>query len=121
MMTEPVLVRELEAIRDTMQDGFRGVHDRLDVLNGRVRAAEATQQVLTDRSERNEHNIEALGANLTHLQTKGCAVGAILHGGAAPEAGWWTPKRTAGVTMGGTGLLVAAFEFGKAFLERLWK
>ena len=41
-----------QLILDQMQDGFRGVHDRLDTINGRTRENEKDIAVLKDRATR---------------------------------------------------------------------
>lgn len=101
-MTEPVLVRELEEIRDSLRDGFRGVHDRLDAVNGRLRDNESAVCVLEDRSERTER-----------------ILGALPHG-----IGRWTPKRAAqvgGAGVGGAAVLLGLIELAKTVLPQLWK
>ncbi len=123
-MTEPVLQRELEAIRDVMTDGFAGVHSRLDTLNGRVRETEEMVSVLEDRSQRNETGIGSLGDRLALLQTKGCAVGQVLHGMSSErgDAPWWTPKRAAqvgGIAGGGVAVTLGLIELGKAVVTAL--
>ena len=40
---------ELDRFYDTLRDGFAGVHNRLDVLNGRTRLTEQKIAVLEDR------------------------------------------------------------------------
>jgi hypothetical protein len=120
MTDEPVLLRELVEIRDTMKVGFAGVHSRLDVLNGRIRSAEGTQQVLTDRSERNERHIDELGVELHDLHTGGCAVGKAIHEGAVMMPPWWTPKKVAAAGVGGSALVLGLIELGKAIVQA-WK
>lgn len=44
------LLQVLHMIREDQQSGFRGVHDRLDKLNGRVREAELDIGILQERS-----------------------------------------------------------------------
>ncbi len=119
-MTEPVLVRELENIREVMQAGFHGVHARLDGINGRVRAAEGTQQVLTDRSLRNERHIDELGIELHDLHTGGCAVGKVLHQGAVILPPWWTPKKVAAAGVGGSAVIIGLIELVKTVVQN-WK
>jgi hypothetical protein len=44
--------RELDQIHQTLRDGFAGIHERLDALNGRTRAVETEVAVLKDRDTR---------------------------------------------------------------------
>ena len=43
---------DLTILHDTIRDGFQGVHDRLDLINGRLRQTEQDVAVLHDRSSR---------------------------------------------------------------------
>ncbi|MDD5366941.1 MAG: hypothetical protein PHR30_16510 [Gallionellaceae bacterium] len=117
-MSEPVLVRELEQIRDAMQAGFHGVHTRLDTINGRLRKTEAAAEVLSDRSERNEAHIVGLEEKLVDLQTRGCAAGQLLHGFVPPKQAWYSKPVTQGVAGGVS--FVGLAELVKAVIG-IWK
>jgi ABC-type transporter Mla subunit MlaD len=101
-MTEPVLVRELEQIRDSLRDGFSGVHERLDTINGRLRQTESAVCVLEDRSDRTERAL----SNVPDTAVR------------------WTSKRAAqigGVGVVGGGALVALIELGRALVQHFGK
>lgn len=49
-------------LRDDMQNGFRGVNDRLDHLNGKTNDNARNIAVLQDRSDRAERQTTVIGA-----------------------------------------------------------
>ena len=65
---------ELDILLDTIQDGFRGVHTRLDAINGRLRSTEQDIAVLNDRSNRD--NTARVGAGASALVA---GLGALWH------------------------------------------
>lgn len=50
-------------------EGFKGVHDRLDTLNGRVRTAETELALVVERAGR----IDTINEAVTEIHDKGCA------------------------------------------------
>lgn len=46
-----LIFKALDTLRADQQRGFDGVHERLDVLNGRVRKAESSIAVLNERTD----------------------------------------------------------------------
>ena len=53
---------DLEAMEHRLLAAVRGVHERLDLLNGRTRQVETSVAVLHDRSERDSARAASWGA-----------------------------------------------------------
>ena len=49
--------RAVSGLRQDLHEGFKGIHDRLDALNGRVRTQGESIAVLTQRVDSIEHDI----------------------------------------------------------------
>jgi len=64
----------LEAMEQRLLTAVRGVHDRLDCLNGRTRIVEQSVAVLGDRSERDSARAASWGAGA------GAAIGGAIVG-----------------------------------------
>jgi hypothetical protein len=72
---------EIDRLYTTMDQGFRGVHTRLDLSNGRLGKAETDIAVLKDRAERTATSGAVWGSGV------GAAVAGLLEG-----LHWWLGK-----------------------------
>lgn len=54
--------KDWDRLYDLLRDGFEGVHDRLDQLNGRTRTVENKVAVLEDRGVRSKDQTARWGA-----------------------------------------------------------
>ena len=69
---------EWDRLYHTLEDGFKGVHARLDMLNTRTGATEIELAVLRDRSNRTEEHAAAAHQGMWITRIIGALVAGIL-------------------------------------------
>ena len=110
---DDLILRAIDALASETRLGIRGIHERLDALNGRTRKTENAIAVLEERTSGMvcaEH-----AATFAHLKEKIDAV-------ASPSSGvdWRNGKVVAGGVVGLSGVLYAALDLAKTIVG-LWK
>lgn len=77
-MNADVTRAEWDRLYQTLEDGFQGVHARLDTLNKRTGASEIEVAILRDRSDRAEQTAVAARQGLWITRLVGALIAGLL-------------------------------------------